>query len=979
MSTQRLRPHSPLPFGTLLKQHRQEAGLTQEGLAEQAQVGVRTLKDIESGVTATPHPDTARRLVAALPLDAEQQAGLRDALRAVPHRRAAPIMLTTAEARSGLALPSGTVTFLFTEVEDSAARGEQRPDTRRSALARHDTLLHAAITIHGGAIVKTVDGTTCAAFHTAPAALATAVAAQERLAAEPWGEVGPLRVRMALHTGMAEERDGDYSGPAFNRVARLLAAGHGGQVLLSEATYALVRDALPVGTALRDLGAQRLRDLIRPERIYQAVNEDLPAEFPPLRTLANHPHNLPVQPTPLIGRARELAAVGDLLRRPEVRLVTLTGAGGSGKTRLGLQVAAEALEQFPDGVFFVSLAPLSDSSLVVPTIARILSVVGVGGGGQPLHERLHAYLHEKELLLLLDNFEQVAEAAAAIAALLAACPALRVLVTSRAPLRVRGEHEYGVPPLNVPDLTRLPPLPALTQYEAVRLFIERARDVKADFAVSTETAPAVAAICVRLDGLPLAIELAAARIRLLSPQALLERLSSRLTVLIGGPRDLPTRQQTLRGTIDWSYSLLPREEQALFARLSVFAGGFTFKAAGAVCRPEGEVDILEGMTSLVEKSLLWQEGEDDLRLVMLETIREYAAERLEQAGDAEGIRRAHAAYFVRLAEEASAAFENGVDPTWLDRLEREHTNMRAALSWLVSQDEGGQALRLVAGLWRLWWIRGYIREGRDALEAILARTTDAISSDRAIALRAASHLAMEQDDLAHGEALADAAVDLARRMGGGAALGDVLMTQGLCAQLRGDIALARRIYEESLALARGLGRMHRVGIITRHLGQIAQQQGDVVRATELLHESVTIHRELNDARSLMRDYLVLAELVEQQEKLEQAETLFRESLSLGRYVREMGAIAHLFDALARLAAARREPVRAAQLTAAAAGVRETYHIVCGEDERELREMCLARVRAELVDGWETAWQAGQAMSLEQAIAYALAEAELPAG
>jgi predicted ATPase len=410
-------------------------------------------------------------------------------------------------------------------------------------------------------------------------------------------------------------------------------------VLLSLPTQELVRDQLPAGTTLRDLGEHRLKDLFRPERVFQVLASGLPSEFPSLRTLNAYRNNLSLQPTPLIGRKREVAEVYERLLRPEVRLLTLTGVGGTGKTRLGLQAAAELTEQFEDGVFFVSLAAIRDPQLVVPAMAATLGVKEAGG--QPLLESVEDSLGEKHILLMVDNFEQVIEAAPVVTELLSTASNLKVLATSRIPLRLYGEHEYAVPPLALPDPERLPSVERLTHYEAVRLFVERAQAAKADFSVTNESAPAVAQICYRLDGLPLAIELAAARIKVLSPQKMLGRLGNRLKLLTGGARDLPERQRTLRSTIEWSYGLLGEGEKVLFARLSVFAGGRTMEAIEAICDAEGDlpVDVLDGLSSLVDKSLLKQEegAGGEPRFVMLETIHEFAREKLQESEESEDI------------------------------------------------------------------------------------------------------------------------------------------------------------------------------------------------------------------------------------------------------------------------------------------------------------------------------------------------------
>jgi predicted ATPase len=518
-------------------------------------------------------------------------------------------------------------------------------------------------------------------------AVEAAVVAQRAITSHTFPNGAAVQVRMGLHTGEPQQTAECYVGLDVHRAARIMSAGHGGQVLLSQTTCSLIEQDLPEGVHLRDLGEHCLKDLGHPMRLFQLVISDLQASFPPLRTLEYFPNNLPVQPTPFLGREHEVAAITDLLRREDVRLVTLTGLGGTGKTRLALQVAADASELFKSGVFFVNLAPISDPALVVPSIAEALLIRE--GSGRTLLESLVEHLRQQQILLLLDNFEQVVSAAEQVSALLIACPRLKVLVTSREVLHVRAEHEFPVPPLAVPDPGHLPDLATLSHQEAVALFLQQAQAVKPDFHLTETNAPTIAELCARLDGLPLAIELAAARMKLFSPRALLARLGQRLSVLTSASRDAPTRQQTLRNTIAWSYNLLDAQEQRLFRQLSVFVDGCSMEAIEAVCTPPGSTSapILDGVASLVDKSLLQQveqqEGEEP-RFVMLETIREYALERLESHGETEAARRAHAASFLALAEETEQGMTGPQQAILLERLEQEHDNLRTAMQWSIS-------------------------------------------------------------------------------------------------------------------------------------------------------------------------------------------------------------------------------------------------------------------------------------------------------
>src|SRR5829696_7110232 len=743
--------------------------------------------------------------------------------------------------------PTGTVTFLFTDIEGSTLLWERDARAMRSALARHDEILRSVIEERGGHVFKTVGDAFCAAFPSAPEALGTAIFAQRAIHDEEWEEGATIRVRVALHTGAVDEQGGyyfeqrgDYFGPALNRVARLLSAGHGGQTLLSLATRELVRDALPVDAKLEDLGGRYLKDLFRPERVFQITVPDLPSDFPPLRTLESLSNNLPLQATPLVGREREVGEICERLRQEEIRLLTLTGPGGTGKTRLALQAAADLLEDFQGGVFFVSLAAITDPDLFFTEIAGALDMRE--SGDAPLEDVLKEYLGRRELLLVLDNVEQILSAVPLVGELLSAAPRLKLLATSRIPLSIYGEHEYAVPPLSVPDPKWLPDLGAISQYEAVRLFIERAGAAKAGFEITSENAPAVAEICVRLDGSPLAIELAAARTKLLPPKALLARLSNRLKLLTGGARDLPARQRTLRGAIEWSHDLLDEGEKTLFARLSVFAGWRTLEAREAVCDAAGDlpVDAFEGVSSLLDKSLLGREeaSDEQSRFVMLETIHEYAREKLRESGEAEELGRAHAQYYLALAEEAELVGPE--QAWWLERLEAEHDNLRAALNRSLEAGDSGTALRIGGAVWRFWYVRGHFSEGRRWLASGLSGGEMAPVGVRARALLGLGELALWQGDYTRAAEDLEASLTLHREAGDRKGEAYALCFLGWIASARSDFERAEGLLQESLALSRAAGTARDVGVVLNARAVLELSRGDYERAAAFQEESLSL-------------------------------------------------------------------------------------------------------------------------------------------
>jgi predicted ATPase/class 3 adenylate cyclase len=882
--------------------------------------------------------------------------------------------------------PTGTVTFLFTDVEGSTKLWERYPEAMQATMARHDEVLREVMDSSGGYVFKTVGDAFCVAFSSASHALEAALAAQRALLSEEREKTGPLRVRMALHTGSADERGGDYFGPPVNRVARLLSAGHGGQVLLSSATQELVRDALPEGARLRDLGERRLKDLFRPERVFQLLALELPTSFPPLKTLDTRMNNLPAQPTPLVGRERDLGKVCDLLRGEGVRLLTLTGPGGIGKTRLGLQVAAELLDEFEDGVFFVALAPITDPSLVASAIAEPLGVVEAGD--QSLEEGLKGYLRGKELLLLLDNFEQVLGAAPLVGELLSVCPKLKVLATSRSVLRVYGEQEYPVPPLELPRPGRLPPIDRLSQYEAVRLFIERAKAARPDFSVTNENAPAVAEICARLDGLPLAIELAAARIKLLPPRAMLERLGSRMKLVTGGARNLPERQRTLRSTIEWSHALLEEGERVLFARLSVFAGGRTLKAIEAICDSRGDlpVDALDGVSSLQDKSLLRQEEgpEGEARFVMLETIHEYARERLQESGEAEEIRRLHAEYFLRLAEEAEPELSGTDQLACLERLEVEHDNMRAALAWSLEK-EPETALRLAGALARFWEMRSYLSEGSRWLEAALRQSGRAeaatdVATDvatRAKLLSEAGTFAWHRGDYDRATELHGEALELYRELGDDSGVAFALICLGTQRLENSDYERAAPLYEAALAISRRIGHRPNIAMAIRSLAEVARQKGEYERAKTLGMECLSLYQEMTDQFNIATTVGWLGLLtVWSGNEHDSAEGFLKESLALNREIGNWDYGVYCMEGFAGLAGARRQGARAARLWGAAEALRESIGAPPTPEARRYYERSMAAARAQLGEAaWEAAFAEGMAMSPEEAAEYALGEGD----
>ncbi len=635
-----------------------------------------------------------------------------------------------------------------------------------------------------------------------------------------------------------------------------------------------------------------------------------PTEFQldliPETTALRHPkaagiHNVPLQVTALIGREKELVEARGLLLRDDVRLVTLIGPGGTGKTRLCLQLATQMIDLHADGVFFVPLGQISDPGLVAPTIAQTLGLAEEGG--RPIVEILKDYLREKQVLLLLDNFEHLVASGPLVGSLLASCAKLKILVTSREPLHVRGEFEYFVPPLALPDLGHPLSVEELSKSPAVSLFIQRASAVRAEFALTEENARALAEICVRLDGLPLALELAAARIKLLSPHDILRHLEDRLKILTGGPRDLPQRQQTLRGAIAWSYELLTEAEKSLFRKLSVFVGGCTLEAAEAVCLGTGGrgMEVIDGLSSLMDKSLLVRAQDDDeTRFGMLETIREFALEALTASGEEAEVRRRHGNLFLALAEQAEPELIGPKQGVWLKRLEREHGNIRAALQWSSKRGDVTLGIHIAAALWRFWYARGHLTEGRAWLTEVLAQSPEQ-TVIRAEALNGAGVLAQTQGDYSAARALYEESLAIFRKMAHKGGIAACLTNLGLIAGDQGDHPKARALYEESLAMSRQLQDKPAIARLLNNLALMAQQRGDYANAHSLCDESLAIKRELGDERGIAASLLNLGNLSRDEGDYDRAGALYEESLNLFKKIGEKRGIAYSLNNLGLIA------------------------------------------------------------------------------
>jgi predicted ATPase/class 3 adenylate cyclase len=857
---------------------------------------------------------------------------------------------------------TGTFTFFFSDIEGSTELVRRLGEAYGDVLARYRAILRAAVDAEGGEEVDAEgDGLFCA-FARAPGAVGAAVEAQRALAAETWPPQVVLGARMGLHTGEAAVRGRAYVGLDVHRAARVAAAGHGGQVLLSDTTRALVVDRLPDGVTLRDLGEHRLPDLTRPERLWQVAALGLPHDFPPLRTLDATPNNLPTQLTSFVGRTAEVAEVGVLLH--SARLVTLTGPGGTGKTRLALQAAAALAEELTDGVFFVPLAGVRDPDLLPSAILEALGMPEAPGRRPAEHVIDH--LQGRELLLVLDNFEQLLEAGPYVADLLRAASGVNVLVTSRAPLHVSGEQEFGVPPLPVPDAAGAADLAALSQYEAVALFIQRARAVAPSFEVTAENAPAIAEICARLDGLPLAIELAAARVKLLPPEAMLPRLGSRLTALGVGARDLPARQQTLRGAISWSFDLLDEEAQRLLARLAVFEDGWLLETAEEVCG--GDLDVLTGLEALVDHSLVSRREQGDrMRFAMLETIREFATEQLEASAEAENFRGLHARAYLAMAEEAAQHLLGRDQGRWTRLLAEEQGNCRAALNWFCDVRDTEHGLRLGAALWRFWQKRS-VHEGRAKLAAVLV--VDGVEQHpRALlaALEAAGGLAYWDGDMPATARTYERALTIAEHLDDPAALANARYNLSFTRIFSDDSdkGQSELLLGGALATFVALGDRAGEAKVRWGLGVAATFGFEYETARSRLEESLALSRAVDDVFLIGWSLHMLGTVHTRTGRPDEARTCFVEALAIFLDATDVAAITLLLDDFSELAGALGDPETEVTLAGAS---RALQHATGSE---------LAQVAAEMggrapidAERFASAWERGLAMSMDEALALA---------
>jgi predicted ATPase/class 3 adenylate cyclase len=865
-------------------------------------------------------------------------------------------------------LPTGTVTFLFTDIEGSTRLLQELGDGYRAVQDRHAQILRTALEAEDGREVRTEGDAFFAVFRTAAKAVRAAVRAQRALAQSEWSHGGSLRVRMGLHTGEGSLGGDDYIGVDVNRAARIAAAGHGGQVLISDATRALVEQELPEGVSVRNLGRHGLKDFEEPQPLFDLVIQALPAEFPPIRALGGSRRtNLPPPRTSFVGREREVAEIGDLLTR--TRLVTLTGPGGTGKSRLALRVAAEQLDRFEDGAYVVDLSATTDPRLVLSGIAA-----SVGVREDPatdLLDTLARHFRDRTLLLVLDNVEQVVEAAPAVGRLMDAASRLTVLATSRIPLHLAGEHDYLVEPLPLPD-PAIPALEDLTTCESVALFVERAGAVRRGFVLDDHNASSVAGIVARLDGLPLAIELAASRVNLLSPQGLLDRLEQRLSLLESGSRDLPERQQTLRAAIGWSHDLLDDAQRRVFARISVFAGGFSLEAAEAVCSEGLDRDILDGLAALVDNSLVTRLETIDgrVRFRLLETIREFGRERLDESSEAEEVRRRHAWHVVAIAEAAEPELLT-VKSTWLDRLEEEHDNIRAALRWSIDSGEAESGLRIAGALWRFWQVRSHLAEGRRWVEELLlVPEAQARTTARAKALAAEGSLAYFTSDRTKLRRAYEESFAIYRELGDRRGEADGAYNLAFAHLLVHELRPARELLEETIRIHGLLDDVVRQAHGKAALGLISLQEGDIDASAALTEAALATFMDAGDEWGITWTSGQLAAVALKRGDYDRCRSLMLQSLDRSEAMGARGWNAVAVEGMAVLAIRRGNPGRGIRLAGAAARMKELAGgeapraIVGLEDPLELVEGTMPRERIDQL------WAEGRTLTHEAAMAFA---------
>jgi predicted ATPase/class 3 adenylate cyclase len=954
-------------------------------------------------------------------------------------------------------LPTGTVTFLFADIEGSTRLLQQLGDRYADVLADYRRFLRTAIREMAGEELDTQGDSLFAAFPRARDALTVAISVQHSLLHHPWPDGVSLRARIGLHTGEALAADSGYIGMDVHRAARICAAGHGGQILLSDTTYALVAKGLPEGVSLRDLGEHLLKDLAHPHRLFQVMAAGLPAKFPLLKSLNVLPNNLPTQLSSFIGREREIGEVKTMLA--STRLLTLTGTGGSGKTRLALQTGAELLDQYPDGVWLVEFGALVDPTLVPQTVAAALLVREQPE--QPLTETLINSLHPKSLLLILDNCEHLLPACAGLAdALLRGCPKTRILATSREHLGIVGETLFAVPPLRVPSLEQLPSLADLVQYESVRLFNERATAILATFRITPQDAKSIVQLCHDLDGIPLAIELAAARVKVLTVSQILARLGDRFRLLAGSRRTGPSRQLTLQAAMDWSYNLLAEKERAVLRRCTVFAGGCTLEAVETVCSGQGveTTEVLDLLTQLVDKSLLLADAQrDGGRYRMLETIRHYGRQKLVDSAEGVEARRKHFEWYCGFVERVQVRLSGGSDDVsdevdYLDQLEREHDNLRAALEWCIANGEAEKALRLATSLSEFWVIRGHLSEGREWLLRALQRSEEGVPAAlHAKALHWMGHFAQSQaglsvarryyDDslkiyqhlndkegialllrrigsmLAHqgdisARTFLEESLTIYRELGQKPGMASALGSLGSLERFQGNYDAARDLSEQSLVLRRESGDAEGTAWALRNLARVSIRRADFEMALRHLEEGLEIFRKLSEqagvawtlinmgdiaclrgdgeaARAYFEDSLAIFDKLGEKQGIgwalyglgdvaflqcayATAETLYAKGLLVFRELAVMPGVFAGLAGFARLASRHEHPTRAARLHGAAEALREIMAYKMPTDSWQSGSVTDAR-RNLAREGLSAAWAEGRAMTLEQAIEYALAD------